>query len=226
MTAENTFLENTDLNPSNLNLTHTQSTVDTPSLISSPPITSDTNYRLNITNTTQADHNLRWQGHTIPDNKPPKTFRMMFHNINGIGTKNFISNMATLINEQCTLKVDLQGITEHCINIHHLDTHSRLQSGSKQQINDQKVIIQIDAGNMSTETTYLPGGTAIMVTGDTVGRLEPKGQNGDPMGRWSYMHLRRKGQPPITIYTVYQVCLNPTNAIGHTAWHQQRLALN
>ena len=46
------------------------------------------------------------------------------------------------------------------------------------------------------------------------------------MGRWSFIHLRRKGRPPITIYTVYQVCQNPTNTIGHTAWHQQRLALN
>ena len=86
--------------------------------------------------------------------------------------------------------------------------------------------MQIDAGNMATENVYLPGGTAMVVIGDAVGRLEPRGQNGDAMGRWSYIHLRRRGQPPVTIYTVYQVCLNPTNAIGHTAWHQQRLALN
>ena len=46
------------------------------------------------------------------------------------------------------------------------------------------------------------------------------------MGRWSYVHMRRKGQKPITIYTVYQVCTSPTNAIGHTAWHQQRIKLN
>ena len=79
---------------------------------------------------------------------------------------------------------------------------------------------------MQTENVYLPGGTAMIATGDTVGRLEPKGQHRDSMGRWSYIHLRRKGQPPVTIYTVYQVCQNPTNAIGNTAWHQQRLALN
>ena len=98
--------------------------------------------------------------------------------------------------------------------------------GAKQQITDQKVVLQIDAGTMVTDNVYLPGGTAMIVTGDTVGRLEPKGQGGDPLGRWSYVHLRRKGKPPVTIYTVYQVCKNPTNPIGHTAWHQQRLALN
>lgn len=66
----------------------------------------------------------QWKGHIIVANKPSHTFRMMIHNINGIGTKQFIDNMATLTNEQCSLEVDLQGITEHCINIHYRDTHS------------------------------------------------------------------------------------------------------
>ena len=105
------------------------------------------------------------------------------------------------------------------------DTNSQLQS-SKQQITDQKVVLQVDAGNMATNTVYLPGGTAMIVTGNTVGRIEPKGTGGDHMGRWSYVHLRQKGKAPLTLYTVYQVCNNPTNLIGHTAWHQQRLTLN
>ena len=150
----------------------------------------------------------------------------MFHNINGVGTKQFTNNMAALVNEQCTLDVDIQGITEHCINIHHLNTHSRLQSGIKQQITDQKIVLQINAGDMDTDNIYLPGGTAIIASGDAVGRIEPKGTNGDPMGRWSFVHLRRKGKSPLTVYTVYQVCIKPTNPIGHTAWHQQRLILN
>ena len=177
-------------------------------------------------NQTPIEPSDRWHGHETPTTKPAHTFRIMFHNVNGIGSKNYINNMSILANEQCTLEVDVQGITEHCINIHHFDTHSKLQSGVRQQIVDQKVVMQIDAGNMSTESVYLPGGTATIVIGDTVGRLEPKGQNGDPMGRWSYIHLRRKARPPLTIYTVYQVCQTPTNDIGHTAWHQQRLALN
>jgi hypothetical protein len=197
---------------------------DIPILITNTTETySDSNpCRQNHCNSNSHETHSKWQGHIISDIKPPETF----HNINGIGTKQFIQNMATITNEQCTLGVDIQGITEHCINVHHMDTHSCLQSGVKQQIVDQKVVIQINAGNMATENVYLPGGTAMIVTGDAVGRLEPKGHNGDALGRWSYVNLRRKGQTPLTIYTVYQVCLNPTNTIGHTAWHQQRLALN
>ena len=126
----------------------------------------------------------RWQGHEISPAKAPHTFRLMFHNVNGVGSKQYINNMSIIANEQCSLEVDVQGITEHCINIHRFD---KLQSGIRQHITDQKVVMQIDAGLMDTESVYLPGGTASIVIGDTVGRLEPKGQNGDHMGRWSYI---------------------------------------
>ena len=46
------------------------------------------------------------------------------------------------------------------------------------------------------------------------------------MGRWTFVTLRRKQQKPVTIVTVYQVNVRPTNDIGITAWHQQRLELN
>lgn len=70
------------------------------------------------------------------------------------------------------------------------------------------------------------GGTGIIAFNESVGRLEPRGKGGDPMGRWSFVHLRRHRAPPITIITVYQVCKQPTNIIGNTAWHQQRRALD
>ena len=53
---------------------------------------------------------------------------------------------------------------------------------------DQKVVLQIDAGNMSTKNVYLPGGTAMIIAGNAVGRIEPNGTQGDPMGRWSLVH--------------------------------------
>ena len=204
-----------------------QPNLDQPGIITNPNVTTGrAHHPNNHDHQSNPEHHERWQGHEIPIAKSPHTFRLMFHNVNGIGSKQYTNNMATIVNEQCALDVDVQGITEHCINIHHLDTHSKLQSGLRQQIVDQKVVLQIDAGKMDTESAYLPGGTATIVIGDTVGRLEPKGHNGDHMGRWSYIHLRRKNRPPLTIYTVYQVCMNPTNTIGHTAWHQQRLELN
>jgi hypothetical protein len=38
--------------------------------------------------------------------------------------------------------------------------------------------------------------------------------------------MKRKYQSPITIISVYQVNIRPTNDVGITAWHQQRINLN
>lgn len=70
------------------------------------------------------------------------------------------------------------------------------------------------------------GGTGMFAVNESVGRLEPKGKGGDAMGRWSFFTLRRQGFPPVTIISVYQVCPQPTNRIGYTAWHQQRRQLD
>jgi hypothetical protein len=37
----------------------------------------------------------------------------------------------------------------------------------------------------------LMGGTGILVFNTTVGRLLHKGKGGNPMGRWSYVHLKQ-----------------------------------
>ena len=46
------------------------------------------------------------------------------------------------------------------------------------------------------------------------------------MGRWTYVTLQNNNGRPITVVSVYQVCHNPTNKLGGTAWHQQRRALD
>jgi len=46
------------------------------------------------------------------------------------------------------------------------------------------------------------------------------------MGRWSYFQLKRSNNTAITIITAYQVNRQPTNPIGTTAWHQQRITLD
>jgi len=89
------------------------------------------------------------------------------------------------------------------------------------------MICQLNSsGETSAGSGRLMGGTGILAFNTTVGRLLHNGKGGDTMGRWSYIHLRRHNSPPVTIISIYQVCTAPTNAIGSTAWHQQRRALD
>lgn len=166
-----------------------------------------------------------WIGDTFSEDKQPQTLRIAFQNLNGLGSQHYTQNLALLANEQADLAIDILGMTEHCINIHHQDTLKNIHQTIRQTITE-KSTIQIDASKSPTTQRYLPGGTATLLLGPIVGRIEPNGRGGDSMGRWSYIHLRRKHMKPITIITVYQVNQTPTNTIGNTAWHQQRIALD
>ena len=180
-------------------------------------------HRTNNTPTT-TDTNS-WIGDEFTNDKPPHTLRITFQNINGIGTTHYKQQLTILANDQIALDIDILGMTEHCLHIHHRDTLKNVQQsirGSTQE----KTFLQINASKSLTTQRYLPGGTAILMIGNTVGRIEPQGRGGDRMGRWSFVQLRRKHQQPVTIITAYQVNKNPTNTIGNTAWHQQRLALD
>jgi len=89
------------------------------------------------------------------------------------------------------------------------------------------MICQLNSsGETSAGSGRLMGGTGILAFNTAIGRLQHNGRGGDPMGRWSYIHLKRHQSPPVTIISIYQVCTSPTNTIGSTAWHQQRRALD
>jgi len=167
----------------------------------------------------------QWVGHPITEDKPSKTLRIAFQNLNGLGKNHYQNQISLLANEQVTLDIDILCMTEHCLNTQHQDNLKNLHK-TIQATTAEKTALQINASNSPTSQRYLPGGTAIMLIGHTVGRIEPNGRGGDKMGRWSYVHLRRKKMKPLTIITIYQVVKQPTNAIGNTAWHQQRLALD
>lgn len=166
-----------------------------------------------------------WIGGHSPIESPSNTFRVVFNNVNSLGSHHYRTKIQELANTQQYLDIDYLGITEHCLNANQHEVVQNLRK-SLQLYNYGHYILQINSGQMCTNTPYLPGGTAALVMGHTIGRIEPTGRQGDNMGRWSYITFRRRNKPPLTIYTIYQVNSQPTNDIGITAWHQQRLFLD
>lgn len=76
-------------------------------------------------------------------------------------------------------------------------------------------MLTLHSSNEPSINPYKPGGTGTLLLGPIVGRLEANGIYGDPMGRWSVTHFRRRDQSPITVITAYQVCPKPTNILGN-----------
>lgn len=165
-----------------------------------------------------------WQGDNLTGDKDNHTIRIMFHNVNGLPLTG-IDGMDMFANEQANLQVDIQGFSEHCLDTTKYHVHQTARDLLRRYYTGQ-ASLQIDSSKETAINTYKPGGTGILLLGDLVGQQEPQGRGGDAMGRWSYIHLRRKAQPPITIISAYQVCPRPTNIIGNTAYHQQIRALN
>lgn len=166
-----------------------------------------------------------WVGSTFSSTKEANTFRVLFQNVNSFGATQYQHNIQEFANAQDILQVDFAGITEHCLNI----SQPKILNSIQQSLNKfyrGQYAIQFNSADIQTLSTYLPGGTAALIIGDHTSRIEPQGRGGDHLGRWSFFTLRRKLLPPLTIYTVYKVCKQPTNQIGITAWHQQRLLLD
>lgn len=129
------------------------------------------------------------------------------------------------LKELSLLQVDVLGLSEHCLDttkyrvLHSLQTTAARHSPGR-------VLLQLDSCSEPAIHQYKPGGTGIIAFRQVTSTLEPNGRGDDPLGRWSYLHLRRKNLSPLTIISAYQVCPTPTNVVGNTAFHQQQRYLN
>ena len=165
-----------------------------------------------------------WKGNNLSTSKDVNTTRLMFHNVNGMSLTG-IDGLDMFIHEQTTLDVDIQGISEHCLDTSKFQVHQDAQDILQRQYHGQSML-QLNSSQESALNVYKPGGTGFLALGDIVSRLESQGRGGDPMGRWSDLHFQRRDQSPVTLISAYQVCPRPTNLIGNTAYHQQLRALS
>ena len=165
----------------------------------------------------QAD--TTWQGDDLSSSKDHNTTRIQFHNVNGISLRG-PEGLDMFVNEQISLNIDIQGITEHCLDTTKFPVYQTARETVRQQAQGLS-LLALTSSQESAINLYKPGGTGFLLLGEVVSRLEPNGIDEDPMGRWTCLHMRRKNLPPLTIVTAYQVCPRPTNALGNTAYHQQ-----
>jgi len=123
--------------------------------------------------------------------------------------------------------IALFGINEHHLAMNNPDIPERINRVEKQMHGKNRIKCFLYSSQERTENnSKLMGGTGIITTQETIGRIKPNGHGGDPMGRWTYVHLRIGLDRTLTVISIYQVCQSPTNKVGGTAWHQQRRHLD
>ena len=67
------------------------------------------------TTTYKSETDHQWQGDEFTPDKDYKMTRVMFHNVNGLTLKG-TDGLDIFINEQRSLQVDVQAISEHCLD--------------------------------------------------------------------------------------------------------------
>lgn len=174
----------------------------------------------------------QWQGHGLPFPCPSGNVRIGFLNVHGLRSHSTTidSNLEELVHSMNVNDLSILGVSEHQLPVASYRVRQDLHRSSKKfRSKRMSYAHRFDScleSPVDTQSRQM-GGTGLIITQDLVGRIDPKGLNGDRLGRWSAVHLRRaNGSPPLTIISVYQVCASPTNIIGNTAWHQQRRALD
>ena len=166
-----------------------------------------------------------WKGDELLQIKPAGTVRMLFQNVRSFHFSKDGNTLSDLVQLQDYLSIDVLGISEHHQDIAQIQKKMELAEIVHRHV-PGRAASQFDSSEEQATSGTKPGGTALLTVGPLVGRLNPKGKGGDSLGRWSYMSYRRNEMASLTIIAVYQVCKDPTNVIGGTAWHQQRRALD
>jgi hypothetical protein len=151
----------------------------------------------------------QWHSHALPSPAAPNHFRIGFVNVHGLQTKfnKLEFNLMEIVQSMMVRDVAILGISEHQLPLTNYHTRKTLHNCTSKIRN--KFLFpyhhRLDNFKEAPEDSNgkQMGGTGILVTQEMVGRIEPKGLQGDSMGRWSMVHLRRKRNlAPITIISI------------------------
>ena len=118
-----------------------------------------------------------WQGDDLSSQKDTHATRIMFHNVNGISLRG-TEGLDIFVNEQVTLDIDIQGITEHCLDTTKYQVYQTAQDIVRTQAPGLSAL-SLHSSNESAVNLYKPGGTGFLALGEVVSRLEPNGISGD-----------------------------------------------
>ena len=168
------------------------------------------------TMTTTAIPMTAWVGTEFSPSMSPHEdqFNICFSNIHGLRKHKTSIHEAIhdLVQELMTYKICMAGISEHNVAIRDPGIPEKIHKTILQMRCHHPIFFSLHSSSeTSAGSGRLMGGTGITVLDDLVGRIEQDGSGGDPMGRWSYVHLRRPQKPPVTVISIYQVCQAPTS---------------
>jgi len=165
---------------------------------------------MELGNATQCD---TW-GHSLHEINRTETFRIILQNPRSLRlfTDYIFTQYSFLICQ--SLAVGVLCLPETNVNWRHKEAHTKLQYLCK------KAWDHLSCSTSFTKEDFkginLPGGTATIVLDNWTSRLVDKGTDPFGLGRWSYITIRGPKEKKIHIITVYRICKQTIQSVGHT----------
>jgi hypothetical protein len=139
----------------------------------------------------------------------------LFHNINGLKDEN---NWAQILTSLKDLDVTCFGLAEINTTMKG-GILRRWQDMIRKLFNTSKTTTS--ESDITTESSYKPGGTSMTIVGKWHARVTEKGNDASGLGRWSYLIIN-SNKKKLAVITAYKPC----KAQGpNTSWTQQWLLL-
>lgn len=106
-----------------------------------------------------------WQGDDLSTAKPDNTTRIMFHNVNGL-TLQGSEGIDLFAHEQDSMEVDIQCISEHCLDTTKFQVYQTAQDIIRQTYTGNS-LLYLNSSNEPAVNLYKPGGTGFIYAGKT-----------------------------------------------------------
>lgn len=164
-----------------------------------------------------------YYGDKISKSKSKKDIRVLFQNINGLGSSDETDKRASIREFINTYKVDVFAMAEVNMNWKIVAKKQSLASLAKEWFEHSRVVT---AHNMlvNTKTPHQQGGTAIITSGDMALKVAKSEQDKKYMGRWCSVKIRGKQGVHIRIVSVYVPIVTKSHG-NKTVFAQQQAAL-
>ena len=164
-------------------------------------------------------------GDILRKKKEKENFRVVFQNINGLGTSEESDKRDILrqfINEY---KVDCLALAEVNINWKLIGKKQTLHAYARESFSQSKVVVSHNIWGQ-TKKPHQQGGVAIMTAGDMALRIKGSKQDDKRLGRWCSSAFRGKHGIVTRIVSVYVPCGSNKKKKGpETVFAQQQAAL-
>ena len=168
---------------------------------------------------TNDPHHQNTIGHQITE-KPPKTFRILGQNTNGISPKNDFNKWHEILQSTVSHEIDCLNLYETNTNWNHPTASTKINDMTRRFFTHSR--LSTSTSSIRFDHVYKPGGVASLITNEWTGRIIRCETDNSGLGRWTSTLLNGKRHRKVAVISAYQVCKTSIHSCGiNTSYAQQ-----